>query len=203
MEIKSVTFFGSSTTKVSEEDFILAKKTASEIAKNNIRVVNGGGPGIMLAATKGAKEANGQTTVVYYRPELAMDFEGASTVNLAQESFEKENYIERTRKLLELGDAYIIFRGGTGTISEFGMAWGLAKLYFGHHKPLILFGEFWEHIITSFKKYMKIKPSALEVYTIVKTPEEVLEAIKKYDTILAKNRNDHINCRNTECRLIL
>ena len=76
----------------------------------------------MLAATKGAKEANGQTTVVYYRPELAMDFEGASTVNLAQESFEKENYIERTRKLLELGDAYIIFRGGTGTISEFGMA---------------------------------------------------------------------------------
>lgn len=203
MEIKSVTFFGSSTTKESENDFKLAQKSAFAIAKNGIRVVNGGGPGIMLAATKGAKEANGKTTVVYYKPELATDFEGQSTVNLAQESYEKENYIERTRKLLELGDAYIIFRGGTGTISEFGMSWGLAKLYFGHHKPLILVGEFWEYIIASFKKYMKIKPEALEVYTIVKTPDEVMSAIKKYDAILAKDRHDHIYCTDTECRLIL
>ncbi|MCL4353103.1 LOG family protein [Patescibacteria group bacterium] len=203
MEIRSVTFFGSSNTKPSEEDFKLARKTAHEVAKNGIRVVNGGGAGIMLAATKGATDADGKTTVVYYRPELATDFEGSSTVNLAQESFEKENYIERTRKLLELGEAYIIFRGGTGTISEFGMAWGLARLYFGHHKPLILFGEFWEDIIASFKKYMKIRPPDLEVYTIVKTPNQVMEAIKKYDLILAKNRHNHLNCTDTECKLLL
>ncbi len=203
MEIKSVTFFGSSTTKDYEDDFKQAEKSAFDIAKNGIKVVNGGGPGIMLAATKGAKKANGEIVTVYYKPELATDFEGASTVNLATESFEKENYIERTRKLLELGDAYVIFRGGTGTISEFGMSWGLAKLYFGHHKPLILFGEFWEKIISSFKKYMKIKKEALEVYTIVRTPAEVIEAIKKYDAILAKNRYDHISCTDAECRLIL
>jgi hypothetical protein len=29
-----------------------------------------------------------------------------------------------------------------GTIIEFGTAWVLAKLYYGHHKPFILFGEF-------------------------------------------------------------
>jgi len=52
------------------------------------------------------------------------------------------NYVERTLKLLELGEIYVIFNGGTGTISEFGMAWGLARLYFGNHKPMVLFGQF-------------------------------------------------------------
>ena len=36
----------------------------------------------------------------------------------------------------------MVFNGGTGTISEFGMAWGLARLYFGNHKPMVLFGRF-------------------------------------------------------------
>lgn len=109
------------------------------------------------------------------------------------EEIETKNYLERTMKLLELGDVYVIFRGGTGTISEFGMAWGLARLYFGHHKPLILYGEFWNEIIRDFKKNMRIRPEDLKVYKVVKTPLGAYEAIKTFEEAVKKQENGHDN----------
>src|SRR6185437_6544575 len=122
---------------------------------------------------------------------------------IADKIYKKSNYIERTKKLLELGDAYIIFNGGTGTISEFGMAWGLARLYFGHHKPLILYGYFWHYIIEEFRRRMRMRPEDLKVFTIVSKPTDVLSTINIYDKALKKNRDTHKNCHDSECRLFL
>jgi len=102
-----------------------------------------------------------------------------------------------------LSDINIIFNGGTGTISEFGMAWGLARLYFGHHKPLILYGDFWKPIMDSFKNNMLVRPEEYEVFTIVSSPKDALEAIEKYEGVLTKNRHEHINCNSSECYLLL
>jgi hypothetical protein len=201
--IKKVSFFGSSKGTQGDPNFDAAQQTAKAVALMGITVVNGGGDGVMRAATFGAKQGNGKTEVVYYDPDLATDYEGPSIVNLADVTHKEANYIERTRKLLELGDAYIIFNGGTGTISEFGMAWGLAKLYFGHHKPLILFGDFWHNIISEFTKRMRIGNEELSVLTIVTKVEEATDAIIKYDELLLHNRSIHKACRNGECRFIL
>ena len=84
-----------------------------------------------------------------------------------------------------------MFNGGTGTISEFGMAWGLAKLYFGHHKPLVLYGNFWEKIITAFKENMLLRPQELEVYKIVNSPDEVLDAIWDFGEELKTGKHHH------------
>lgn len=201
--IKKVTFFGSSTGTIGDPNYDSAQRTAREIAKLGITIIDGGGPGVMQAATIGAKEEKGKTEVVYYKPKKATDFNGESVRNLADKQYKEKNYIERTKKLLELGDAYIIFNGGTGTISEFGMAWGLARLYFGHHKPLILYGYFWHYIIGEFRRRMKIRPEELKVLTIVTSPEETIETIHAYDALLGKNRDTHTFCRDSECRLFL
>lgn len=203
MEIVTVTFFGSAKSRPQEKNFEDARTTAKAIALSGRRVVNGGGPGVMLAATLGAKEGEGQTTVVYYKPELATAFEGKAAANFADESFEEANYIMRTKKLLELGDAYIVFNGGTGTLSEFAMAWGVNRLYFGHHKPLLLYGDFWQNIMDDFKKYMMVRDEEYEIFTIVNSPSEVLAALQTYEQILAKNRHEHVECVGPECRLIL
>ena len=205
MEIKTVSFFGCSCGDKGDSHFDGAFETAKAVAKSGRRIVNGGGPGVMLAATLGAKEGNGKTTAVYYKPELATLFEGKNEVatNFADESYEETNYVMRTKKLLELGDAYIVFNGGTGTVSEFAMAWGLARLYFGHHKPLLLYGDFWQHLMTDFKEHMLIRPEELEVITIVNSPSEVLAALNKYEGILKENRHDHTGCKNPECLLLL
>lgn len=203
LSIKSLTFFGSSQGKYGEQNFNDALLVAAEVAKEGIDVINGGGPGVMYAATLGATQVGGNVTAVYYAPKFSTTFEGASLYNVASLEYREQNYIERTRKLLELGDAYIIFKGGTGTISEFGMAWGLARLYFGHHKPLILYGNFWRGIIEEFQRSMLIRPEDLEVFTIVNNAKEVISAIHKYDKILEGNRHNHKSCNNSECALIL
>ncbi len=203
MEISAVTFFGCACGEPGEPLFDSAFEVARAVAGTKRTVVNGGGPGVMLAATLGANEGSGQTTVVYYRPELAVGFKGEVAANLADESFEEANYVDRTKKLLELGDAYIVFNGGTGTISEFAMAWGLARLYFGHHKPLLLYGSFWPQLIDDIQKHLLIRPEEVEVITFVNSPAQVLTALDRYDRILKKNRHEHASCDNAECLLLL
>lgn len=201
--INSVTFFGCKCGQAGDPNFDSARAVAREVALSGRRVVNGGGPGVMLAATLGAREGHGKTTVVYYRPELATQFEGRLAANYAEEHYEEANYILRTKRLLELGDMYIVFNGGTGTISEFAMAWGIARLYFGHNKPLLLYGEFWHAIMAGFKKHMKVRSEDYEVFNIVTTPKEVLEWLDRYEKVLQKNRHEHIDCNGVECHLLL
>lgn len=185
--IKSVTFFGCACGEQGDPHYDAAYDVAKLVAESGRKVVNGGGPGVMLAATTGAQEGKGKTAVVYYRPKQATMFMSEVAANYADQHYEEENYVKRTKKLLELGDAYIVFNGGTGTISEFAMAWGLARLYFGHHKPLILYGEFWHHIMNEIKAHMLVRKEEYEVFTIATTPEEALKAIEDYEKIIREH----------------
>jgi predicted Rossmann-fold nucleotide-binding protein len=153
------------------------------LAESGLEVVNGGGPGVMRAATEGAHEGGGVASVATFYPKFIENFEGKDPQNKADKEIIMHNYVDRTMKLLELGDAYVVFNGGTGTLSELGMAWGLAYLYFGHHKPLILYGGFWYPIVEALVKNMRIgeRPGALRVYKIATTPEQVLEYLKEFD----------------------
>lgn len=203
--IKSITIFGSSKPGKDDPLFKQVFAVAKKVAEEGFTVVNGGGPGVMLAATLGAKEGGGKTKVVYYEPESATAFDGKCLPNFADEHFKESNYILRVKKLMELGDLYICFNGGTGTISEFAMAWGLARLYFGHHKPLILYGAFWKEIVDVFRKNMIARDEEYRVFTIVKSPDEVLDAIAKYEVLLKLNRHTHDphHCKNGECYLMI
>lgn len=180
MKISKVAIFGFAEAKEHERVFRQAYAVSKLLAQNGYTIVNGGGPGVMKAATLGAKAANGKVIGVTFYPEDAPYFEGRDKDNPVDEEVKTTNYLERTLKLLDLADTYVIFKGGTGTISEFGMAWGLARLYFGHHKPFILYGGFWYPIMEKIAKNMFIRGEELKVYTIVETPAQVLEAIKKF-----------------------
>lgn len=177
--IKRVAFFGHSESKPGDPEYDAAYKTAKLLAQHGYENVNGGGPGVMLAATEGARDGGGKVTVVSFVPRDMSHFEGRDPRNKADEEIVRENYLERTLELLNQGDIYVIFNGGTGTISEFGMAWGLARLYFGHHKPLILFGDWWHEIMEAFGRNMLMRGIELKVYRIVTTPEEVLQEINE------------------------
>lgn len=180
-KIKYVTFLGFSEAKPGERLYERVKEVGSLVAKAGYSVVNGGGPGVMRASSEGAKEAGGKTIGVTFYPKEITNYEGRDPKNPLDEEIKTKNYLERTLKLLELGDIFIIFNGGTGTISEFGMAWGLARLYYGHHKPLILFGGFWYPILEAIGKDMKLRTEELRVYQIVNEPEEVVPAIEKFE----------------------
>lgn len=180
--INQVAVFGSSHIDENSPLYQEAFEVCKKLAEAGYTIVDGGGPGVMRAASLGAKNGGGKVIGVTFQEDKRMHFEGRDPLNKIDVEIKTKNYLERTLTLLKEGQVYVIFNGGTGTISEFGMAWGLAKLYFGHHKPLILYGKFWEKIIQVFKDNMIMRPEELEVYKIVDSPDAVLQAILDFET---------------------
>ncbi|MDP2860306.1 MAG: LOG family protein [bacterium] len=176
---KSVAFFGWADAKPEDRLYKDAYETAKLVAKEGFTIVNGGGPGIMKATTLGAKAGGGEVTGVTFYPKNVPHFEGRDKTNVVDKEIITANYVERTLTMLDKGDVYVIFNGGTGTISEFAMAWGLAKIYFGNHKPLILFGDFWYPIMEAFGEHMLLRPKELQVYQIANSPEMVVKILRK------------------------
>lgn len=190
--IDRVAIFGFADAKEGDELFTSVVEVSKALAKAGYTVVDGGGPGVMLAATEGAKQSGGKVIGVTFYPKDALDFEGRDPKNEIDEEVITHSYVERTLRLLERGQTFVIFNGGTGTISEFGMAWGLARLYFGHHKPLILYGQFWPEVIETFKKNMKIREEELRVFKYANSPGEVLNAIVEFEREIKQGIHKHI-----------
>ena len=184
-KIKQVAIFGYADALEDDKLFQEVMQVSKILAEADFTVVDGGGPGVMRAATLGAKQVGGKVIGITFYPDDISYFEGRDPKNLFDKEIKTKSYVERTLTLMEQGQAYVVFNGGTGTISEFGMAWGLARLYFGHHKPLILYGKFWKPIIEAFRKNMLIRPEELKVFKIVESPEEVIQALSDFEAELA------------------
>jgi len=189
--IKNVAFFGDSQVPKESSVYKDAYEIAKLLAHEGFTIVDGGGPGVMDAATQGAEAAGGETIAVTFYPKDAPGFEGRYVGNIVDKEIKTTNYIERMFKLMEHADMYIIFKGGSGTISEFGTAWVLAKLYFGHHKPFILFGSFWHEIIDVIKKNMNIDKTELSAFRIVEKKDDVIPTIRFFEEELRKFKHNH------------
>jgi hypothetical protein len=192
--IKNIAFFGDANISETDETYKAAFDVAEVLAKAGYVIVDGGGPGVMQAATSGAVKGGGKTVSVTFDPVNAPGYEGKYIGNVTDTEVVTTNYIERMFKLIEYGDIFIIFKGGSGTISEFGAAWVLAKLYYGHHKPFILYGDFWAEIIDVFRRNMNIDSKEYSVFEICRSKEEVLRTIQKFETKI--NTRDHSKDRN-------
>lgn len=188
--IRNIAFFGDANIPESDPVYKSAHQTAKLLAENGYTIVDGGGPGVMQAATSGAEESGGTTLTVTFNPLNAPGFEGKYLKNVPDREIVTTNYVDRMFKLIEYGDVFIIFKGGSGTISEFGTAWVLAKLYYGKHKPFLLYGNFWAEIIDVFRKNMNIDRNELSVFEIVTKPEEALAAILKFEARIKKRGRD-------------
>lgn len=190
--IDQIAIFGSAHTQDKSDLGRQVFEVCKNLAEAGYTIVDGGGPGVMRAATDGAHSGGGKVVGITFKASPGMNYEGKDPSNKFDLEIKADNYVERTLALLKAGQVYIVFNGGTGTISEFGMAWGLAKLYFGHHKPLILYGKFWEKIIQGFTHNMIITSQEKEVYKIVDSPEEVLRALKNFEDEIEKGQHSHI-----------
>jgi len=184
--IRNVAFFGDANIVQNDPVYEASYETAKILAENGFTVIDGGGPGVMQAATSGAEAGGGTTLTITFDPVNAPGYEGRYLKNVPDKEIVTTNYIDRMFKLMEHGDIFVIFKGGSGTISEFGTAWVLAKLYYGHHKPFILYGNFWAEIIDTLKKHMNLDKKELSVFEIVDSPQEVLSAIKKFEWKILK-----------------
>jgi ribulose-phosphate 3-epimerase len=181
-KIKKIAFLGGASWEENEQVFKDALETAKILAKNGYQIVDGGGPGVMRAATMGAHAGGGKALAVTYHPnKIKKNYEGVDPENQFDEEIITLDYFDRTKVMLQNSDVHIVFNGSSGTISEFGMTWASSRIHEGNHKPIILFGDFWEEIIKVLKKHMRIRPGEDQLLKICNTPQEVLSYIKSLE----------------------
>ena len=179
--IKNVAFFGDANISETDPVYKATFDVAKLVAEKGYTIVNGGGPGVMNAATQGAESVNGDTLSVTFEPTDAPGYEGRYLKNVTDKEIVTTNYIERMFKLLEYADIFIIFKGGAGTLSELGTAWVLAKLYYGHHKPFILYGNQWIEIVDVLRRNMNLDNEEMSVFEICEREADVLPVIAKFE----------------------
>ncbi len=183
--IDKVAIFGSADIDKNHPLYQEAFSVARYLAYHNKVVIDGGGPGVMDAATAGAESAGGETIAVTFYPKDMPEFEGRYHENHVDHEIKTANYIERMFGLIDLADAFIIFEGGTGTLSEWATVWLLAHLYYGNHKPIILYGEFWHELIAVVNKNFFIGNKENQVYKIVKDEAALIQALDEFEQELA------------------
>lgn len=179
--IRNIAVFGGAEVKPEDQLYREVFQFSKLLAQNGHTIVNGGGPGVMLASTEGAEAGGGQTLSVTFDPTDAPGFEGRYVQNKTDKEIKTENYIARMFTLMENADCYVITNGGTGTLSELGTAWCMARLYYGNHKPFILYGKFWPEIIEAIDKNMLMRDNDHNVYKFATNPEEVLRAVNEFN----------------------
>ncbi len=190
-QITRVAFFGSADVDDKHPVYQEAFTVARTLAYHSKIVVNGGGPGVMDAATKGAQAADGETVGVTFYPADMPEFEGRFYKNIVDKEIKTASYVERMFALMDESDAFICFEGGTGTLSEWATAWLLAHLHYGNHKPLLLYGEFWHDVMDVIGKHFFLSEKEATVYKVVKNEEELLEGLKAFEEELKERCAEH------------
>jgi uncharacterized protein (TIGR00730 family) len=138
-----VTVFGSARYGQSHPYYALGQEVGRAIAELGLTVMTGGGPGIMEAANRGAKEADGVSVG------LAIDLPHEQHVNEYVDLAVYHRYFfVRKTMFVKYAQAFVIFPGGYGTLDELFESLTLVQTGKIDHFPILLIGrEYWEGLL--------------------------------------------------------
>jgi uncharacterized protein (TIGR00730 family) len=172
-----VTIFGSARTPVTDPYYVKAVQTALLLAQAGIPVITGGGPGIMEAANRGAKEGGGLSIGC----NIELPFEQGSNPYLSRSLNFKFFFVRKTM-FVKYATAFIVFPGGYGTLDELFEALTLIQTGKVTHFPVILFGSaYWaglvEWLTRTVAEERKINPTDLLLFRVTDDPAEAARIV--------------------------
>ncbi|MFQ5381353.1 MAG: TIGR00730 family Rossman fold protein [Dehalococcoidia bacterium] len=174
-----VTVFGSARMPDSAESYELARRTGAALARAGFRVMTGAGPGIMEAASRGAKEAGGRT--VGCNIELPAEQEANPYLDRVV-SF--RYFFIRKVMLVKYSYGFVAFPGGLGTLDEVFESLTLIQTGKIRDFPVVLVGKwFWEPLVGYMRDTLlahhTIDSWDLERLVITDSPEEAAQHIRR------------------------
>ncbi len=175
-----VSIFGSARTKPSHPSYQMATDIAFNLSKAGYGVITGGGPGIMEAANKGAKEANGKSVGL----NIKLPFEQHPNAYIDYDKLVSFDYFfVRKVMFMKYAQGFIVLPGGFGTLDELFEALTLVQTNKQAKFPIILVGStYWSGLIDWIKKVMMeddqyISSEDLFLFKIVDTADEAASEI--------------------------
>jgi uncharacterized protein (TIGR00730 family) len=140
---KAVSIFGSARTRPDHPMYATAQACARALGEAGFSIITGGGPGIMEAGNRGARDAG--------VPSIGLDIElpheqGANPYVDVELSF--HYFFARKVMFVRYASAFVVFPGGFGTLDELFEAATLRQTGKIRHFPIILFGsEYWGGLV--------------------------------------------------------
>jgi uncharacterized protein (TIGR00730 family) len=176
---RAVTVFGSARTDPADPQYAAAMNVGRVLAERGFTVITGGGPGVMEAANRGAKEAGGRS--IGCNIELPFE-QGANPYVDTIVNF--RYFFVRKTMFIKYSVAFIIFPGGFGTLDELFEALTLIQTGKISQFPVILFGtHYWAGLMRWMQSRMlaekKISAVDLDLMTLTDDPTEAADAVAK------------------------
>ena len=183
MSSKIITIFGSSQPKEGEFEYCYAYELGRELAKNGFIICNGGYSGTMEASSKGALDAGGKAIGITVK-----DLNYVPHNEYLFEDIVMPDIFSRIKKMMDLASAFIILKGGTGTLVELSIVWEFINKGFCDQKPIIVASSFWKPLVDLFidekslgefyNKNGKVRPCT-EYLTTIESVSEITKYLRK------------------------
>ena len=173
-----VTVFGSARFKEDHLFYRQARELSGRIAQLGFTIMSGGGPGIMEAANRGAKDVGGKSVGC----NIILPHEQHHNAYLDKWVDIKYFFI-RKMLLMKYSYAFVVMPGGFGTLDEFFDAITLIQTRKIKMFPIIIFDKkFYENIVAHNEKMLKegtVSEDDLSLYLVTDSIDEAIEFIKE------------------------
>ena len=178
-----ISIFGSARTKKSNPYYKDAVTIARKLTKKGYGIITGGGPGIMEAANKGAKEGGGESVGL----NIDLPFEQTPNKYIDHEKSIDFNYFfVRKVMFVKYAQAFVILPGGVGTLDELFETITLIQTKKIQNIPIILYGsEYWKGLLnwlknTVLEKEKCINQSDFDNFILLDNIDDVINAIDEF-----------------------
>lgn len=179
-----VSIFGSARTPETSPYYKLAQEIANQLAQKGYGVITGGGPGIMEAANRGAKQGKGSSVGL----NIELPFEQNHNPYIDKDkNMNYEYFFVRKVMFVKYSQGFIVMPGGFGTLDELFESLTLIQTHKIGRFPIVLVGtEYWKGLIEWMKTVMlnegNINQDDLNLFKLVDTAEEAVAKIDEFYT---------------------
>jgi len=176
-----VTVFGSARMTPRDPYYRAAVELAKGLAKNNLAIITGGGPGIMEAANRGASLVKGKS--VGLNIALPHEQKGNRYANIP---IYFHYFFSRKVCFVKYSIGFVFMPGGFGTLDELFEVLTLVQTQRIPQFPLILFGkDYWRGLLRWIKDRVLgaeyISPDDMDLLTLTDDPQEAVNVILEYE----------------------
>jgi uncharacterized protein (TIGR00730 family) len=173
----AISIFGSARTLPTDPLYQACRETARQLGEAGYAIVTGGGPGMMEAANRGARDAG----VPSIGCNIELPFE-QGTNPYVDRGIDFRYFFVRKTMFVKYAQGFVIFPGGFGTMDELFEALTLIQTRKVKNFPVVLFGSaYWGGLVDWMRTTMagegKISGIDMDLFCVTDDPAEVVRAV--------------------------
>ena len=173
----AVSVFGSARVREGSRPYDEARDVGRRFAEAGFAVVTGGGPGVMEAANRGAREGGGLS--VGFNIELPHEQQSNPYLDI---ELTFDHFYARKTMFVKAAEGFVIFPGGFGTLDELFESLTLIQTGKVLHFPVVLFGsEYWTPLRSWVRERLlpdgMISPDDLKLLHLTDDEQEAVDVV--------------------------